>query len=186
MLIGYARTSTTDQAAELAVQERSLTAFGAERIFIEQAPLRASCPVRTVCLGFLREYDYLVVTRPGRLARSTTDLLAIIADLDKRGIRVTILSLGGQPFDTGDPNSKLVLTILADVACWEREIVSERQQGGVARARSDGRHKGRPRRINADDVTALVGTMSVTKIARKLNISRSSAYRMLQQAAQKP
>jgi DNA invertase Pin-like site-specific DNA recombinase len=185
MLIGYARTATTDQVAELAVQERDLKSFGVERVFTEQASSLANRPVLKVCLGFLREGDYLIVTKPDKLARSATDLLAIIGDLDKRGVGLTILSLGGQPFDTHFPDSKLTLTILAGVADWEREIMFERQRG-ISKARSEGRDKGRPRSINPDDVNALVGTMSATKIARKLGISRSSAYRMLQQVPRIP
>jgi DNA invertase Pin-like site-specific DNA recombinase len=186
MLIGYARTATTDQAAELAAQERALQSFGVERVFTEQASSLANRPVLKVCLGFLRENDHLVVTKPDRLARSATDLLAIIADLDERGTGLVILSLSGQVFDTRHPESKLTLTVLAGVAAWEREIMFERQRGGISRAKGEGRYQGRPRSIKPDDVTALAGTMSVTKIARKLNISRSSAYRILQQVPREP
>ena len=57
----------------------------------------------------------------------------------------------------------------------------ERQRDGIAKAKAEGRYIGRPRSIKPDDVRVLVGTMSVPKIARTLKISRSSAYRMLQQ-----
>ena len=186
MLFGYARPSTTDQATGLAAQEQELKAFGAERIFTEPGASLANRPVLKVCLGFLRENDALIVTTPDRLARSATDLLALIADLDARGIELVILSLAGQRFNTRHPDSKLTLRILAGVAEWERAIMFERQRGGITKARAEGRYKGRPRRINPEDVTALAGTMSVLEIARKLNISRSSTYRMLQQLPRKP
>jgi DNA invertase Pin-like site-specific DNA recombinase len=113
-------------------------------------------------------------------------LLALIADLDARGIELVILSLAGERFNTRLADSRLTLRILAGVAEWERAIMFERQRGGITKARAEGRYKGRPRRINPDDVTALAGTMSVLAIAHKLNISRSSTYRMLQQTPRKP
>jgi DNA invertase Pin-like site-specific DNA recombinase len=87
------------------------------------------------CLAFLREGDVLRVTKPDRLARSTAELLSIEADLTKRGIGLVILSMGGERLDTGKPTSKLMLTILAGVATWEREIMLERQREGIAKAK---------------------------------------------------
>jgi DNA invertase Pin-like site-specific DNA recombinase len=169
-----------DQAAELAAQERDLKSSGVERVFTEQVSSLANRPVLKVCLAFLRENDQLIVTKPDRLARSVTDLLAIRDDLERRGVGLVILSMGALSLDTRFPDNKLTLTILAGITAWEREIMFERQRGGISKA--EGRYTGRPRSINPDDVKALVGTMSVVKIARKLKISRSSAYRMLQQA----
>ena len=85
MIVGYARTSTTDQAAGLAAQERDLTAAGADRIFGEQISSTAKRVKLAECLAFLREGDVLTVTKPDRLARSTSELLSIEADLSKRG-----------------------------------------------------------------------------------------------------
>ena len=80
------------------------------------------------CLAFLREGDVLTVTKPDRLARSTAELLAIEADLSKRGIGLVVLSMGGERLDTRNPTSRLMLTILAGVATWEREIMLERRR----------------------------------------------------------
>ncbi len=77
MIVGYARTSTTDQTAGLKAQERDLVAAGAERIFGEQLSSTAKRAKLADCLGFLREVDVLTVTKPDRLARSTAELLAI-------------------------------------------------------------------------------------------------------------
>jgi DNA invertase Pin-like site-specific DNA recombinase len=117
----------------------------------------------------------LVVTTPAKLARSATDLLAINADLEKRDIELVVLSIQGLALDSRFPVNKPILNFLAGVAEWEGEILSERQRG----ARKS-RYQGRPRSIDPGDVKALAGTMSVTQIARKLKISRSSAYRVLQ------
>ena len=120
MIVGYARTSTSDQTAGLAAQERELTAVGAERLYSEQVSSVTHRSRLDDCMSFLRDGDLLVVTKPDRLARSTAELLAIEADLSKRGIGLVILSMGGERLDTRNPTSKLMLTILAGVARWER------------------------------------------------------------------
>ena len=88
MIVGYARTSTTDQAAGLAAQERDLTAAGCERLFSEQVSSVAVRERLAAALEFLREGDVLMVTKPDRLARSTSELLSIVDDLTKRAVGV--------------------------------------------------------------------------------------------------
>src|SRR6202789_1113496 len=164
MLGGYGRTSTTDQDAGLAAQERDLTAAGAERIFSEQVSSVAQRAKLIECLAFLRDGDVLAVTKPDRLARSTAELLTIEADLSKRGIGLVVLSMGGERLDTRNPTSKLMLTILAGVATWEREIMLERQREGIAKAKDEGKYKGRPASIDAAQVKMLAETMGPAAI----------------------
>src|SRR3954469_24368890 len=183
MMIGYARTSTTDQTAGLTAQQRDLRAAGAEKMFSEMASSVAHRGVLDQCLGFLREGDVLMVSKPDRLARSTAELLTIEADLSKRGIGLVVLSMGGERLDTRNPTSKLMLTILAGVATWEREIMLERQREGIAKAKAEGAYKGRKRSIDAAKVKALAATMGPAAIAKQLGIARSSVYRMLEQPA---
>src|ERR1700722_14043071 len=133
MLIGYARTSTTDQTAGLAAQDRDLRAAGADKVFAEQVSSVATRKALRECLEYVRSGDALVVTKPDRLARNTSELLTIEADLAKRGIGLVVLSMGGERLDTRNPTSKLMLTILAGVATWEREIMLERQREGIAK-----------------------------------------------------
>src|SRR6185503_19116940 len=118
----------------------------------------------------LREGDALVVTKPDRLARSTAALLMIEADLTKRGIGLVVLSLGGERLDTRNPTSKLMLTVLAGVATWEREIMLERQREGIARAKAAGAYKGRKPSIDAAKVQALAASMGPAAIAKQLGI----------------
>ena len=99
-----------------------------EKIFSEQSSSTAQRPTLAECLTFLRQGDVLTVTKPDRLARSTAELLSIEAELTKRGISLVVLSMGGEKLDTRKPTSKLMLTILAGVATWEREIMLERQR----------------------------------------------------------
>ena len=94
MIVGYARTSTTDQTAGLDAQERALRAAGAEKVFSEQVSSVAGRAELNACLAFLREGDVLVVTKPDYLACSTADLLAIEAELRRRGVGLMVLSMG--------------------------------------------------------------------------------------------
>jgi len=183
MIIGYARTSTTDQIAGLEAQERDLAAAGAGKVFKERVSSIATRPELRECLAFLREGDVLAVTKPDRLARSTADLLAIEADLTKRGIDLIVLSMGGERLDTRNPTSKLMLTILAGVATWEREIMLERQREGIAKAKADGKYLGRKATIDAAAVHALKATgVGPAEIAKRLGVARSSVYRVLEGA----
>ena len=130
-------------------------------------------------LAFLREGDVLTVTKPDRLARSTAELLSIEADLSKRGIGLVVLSMGGERLDTRNPTSKLMLTILAGVATWEREIMLERQREGIAKAKSEGRYKGRPQSIDRAKVRELLTRMGPAEVAKTLGVARSSIYRVI-------
>lgn len=182
MLCGYARTSTAEQAAGLAAQERDLQAAGAERVYAEQASSMGKRAALGEALAFLRTGDALMVTKPDRLARSTAELLAIEADLSLRGIGLVILSMGGERLDTRNPTSKLMLTILAGVATWEREIMLERQREGIAKAKGEGKYKGRKPTValHAKQIRALhAAGERPAHIARKLNVARSSVYRFL-------
>lgn len=183
IIIGYARTSTTDQKAGLEAQERDLRGAGAEKVFSEQVSSMAKRPALAACLGFLREGDALMVAKPDRLARSTAELLAIEADLSKRGIGLIVLSIGnGERLDTRNPTSKLILTVLGGVATWEREIMLERQREGIAQAKADGKYKGRAPTVMRQSAEIKRLHAEGTKpahIARQLGIARSSVYRAL-------
>lgn len=182
MIVGYARTSTTDQRAGLEAQMRDLKAAGAEKLYDEQVSSVAQRARLTDCLAFLREGDVLMVTKPDRLARSTAELLTIEADLSNRGIGLVILSMGGERLDTRNPTSKLMLTILAGVATWEREIMLERQREGIAKAVSEGKYKGRAptaRAKSADVVALREAGRTPEAIAAELKMSRASVFRVL-------
>jgi DNA invertase Pin-like site-specific DNA recombinase len=182
MLIGYARTSTTDQTAGLAAQERDLLAAGADKVFTEQVSSVATRKALRECLEYVRSGDALVVTKPDRLARNTSELLTIEADLAKRGIGLVVLSMGGERLDTRNPTSKLILTILGGVATWEREIMLERQREGIAKAKGEGRYRGRAPTVRrqADQIKAAIAAgEKPTHIAKRLGVARSSVYRML-------
>ena len=180
MLVGYARTSTSDQIAGLEAQERDLRAAGCERVFSEQVSSVAARKVLKEALAFLRAGDVLVVARPDRLARNTAELLSIVEDLKAREVGLVILSMGGERLDTRNPTATLMLTILAGVAAWERSIMLERQREGIAKAKADGKYKGRKATIDAAAVAQLLSQgVGPAEIARRLDVARSSVYRLM-------
>ena len=97
----------------------------------------------------------------------------------ERGVGLVVLSMGGERLDTRNPTSKLMLTILAGVATWEREIMLQRQREGIAKAKAAGEVQRAPyqHRRGADQATARRDGSAA--IAKKLGIARSSVYRVL-------
>ena len=84
----------------------------------------------------------------------------------ERGVGLVVLSMGGERLDTRNPTSKLMLTILAGVATWEREIMLQRQREGIAKAKAAGRYKGRPISIDAAQIRQLRAAMGPRRSPR--------------------
>lgn len=187
MLIGYARVSTTDQVAGLEAQHRDLRATGCtEKIFAERVSSVAQRNELAAALDYVRDGDTLVVTRLDRLARSTADLLEIIATLERKGVALRILDFGGQAVDTQSPSGRLIVTMFGAVAQFERELLLQRQREGIAKAKAEGRYKGRAptARRQAPQVHELrEAGFGASDIAARLGMSRSSVYRILTDAA---
>jgi DNA invertase Pin-like site-specific DNA recombinase len=182
MLIGYARTSTVEQAAGLDAQVRDLRAAGCEKVFSERVSSVTRRAQLDAALDFSRDGDVLTVAKPDRLARSTADLLAIVAGLEAKGVGLLILSMGGQPLDTRSPTGRLMLTMLGAVAEFERALMLERQREGIAKAKAEGKYQGRAptARRMSDDVMRLRGLgVKPTQIAAQLGIGRASVYRII-------
>ncbi|GGF33673.1 integrase [Aliidongia dinghuensis] len=130
-------------------------------------------------LDFVREGDTLVVTKLDRLARSVAHLLDIVESLRAKNAALRILNLG---IDTGTATGKAMLTVLGGIAEFEREIMLERQREGIAKAKAEGKYKGRKptARAKADEVRELhAAGVGATEIAAKLGIGRASVYRLL-------
>jgi DNA invertase Pin-like site-specific DNA recombinase len=187
MLVGYGRTSTTDQDAGLEAQERDLRAAGCEKLFIEQVSSVGKRQQLEVALDFVREGDTVVVSKLDRLARSVADLLTIVARLEakKVGLRVLAMS-GGQSLDTSTAIGKLTLAVIGAVGQFEREMMLERQRDGIAKAKREGRYKGRTptaRRKTADIIRLKAEGVGAAEIASRLGIGRASVYRVLGEQA---
>jgi DNA invertase Pin-like site-specific DNA recombinase len=181
-LVGYARTSTVEQEAGLEAQERDLRAAGCSKVFAEQASSVGKRPQLEAALDYMREGDVLIVTRLDRLARSVADLLGIVGKLDAKGVALHVKSMGGSALDTGTSTGRLMLTTLGAVAEFERALMLERQREGIAKAKGEGKYKGRKptARAKAADVQRLrEAGMTPTAIAAKLGIGRASVYRIM-------
>jgi DNA invertase Pin-like site-specific DNA recombinase len=179
MLIGYARTSTLEQEAGLEAQIRDLQALGCDKIFREQTSSIGPRPALEQALDFAREGDVLVVTKLDRLARSVPHMWDIMQGLQAKGVAVRIINLG---IDSSTPTGKLMLNVLGGVAQFEREMMLERQREGIAKAKGEGRYKGRKptARARADEVKALAGQgLSMGRIAKRLGIGKGSVHRAL-------
>lgn len=184
MLIGYARVSTLDQVAGLEAQIRELSATGCtEKIFSERVSSVAQRDQLAAALEFVREGDTLVVTKLDRLCRSVADLVVITEQLRIKDAALRVLSMN---LDTTTPTGKLMLNLLGSIAEFERELMLERQREGIAKARAEGRYKGRAptARRQAPQVRELRETgLGASDIAARLGMSRSSVYRILTDAA---
>jgi len=179
MIVGYARTSTVEQIAGFEAQLAELKAAGCEKVFKEQVSSVARRDELERAIDFAREGDVLIVTKLDRLARSMANLVAIMDRLRAKGAGLRVLAAG---IDTTSSTGKLVINLLGSIAEWEREMMLERQREGIAKAKSDGKYRGRKptAMAQAADVRRLreQGTAPAA-IAKQLGISRASVYRCL-------
>lgn len=182
-IIGYARTSTAEQVAGLEAQVRDLNAAGCERIFQEQvSSLDANRKELERALDYVREGDTLVVTKLDRLARSMANFVDITSKLKSKGVGLKVLNLN---LDTSTPTGKLMLNLMGSIAEFERELMLERQREGIAKAKADGKYKGRAptARAKAEQVLRLRAEgKTVEAIVAELAVSRSSVFRILREA----
>lgn len=179
MLIGYARTSTRDQEAGLDAQKRALDAIGCERLYQEQVSSVGARGELRAAIDYAREGDTLAVTKLDRLARSVRHLGEIVEELEAKGVGLRILDLG---LDTSTATGRLMLHVLGSVAEFERAMMLERQRDGIAKARVDGRYKGRKptARAKAAEIKQLADQGAKRReIAAQLGVSERSVYRVL-------
>ncbi|PBB23342.1 MULTISPECIES: recombinase family protein [unclassified Mesorhizobium] len=184
MLIGYARTSTVEQEAGLEAQVRDLEAAGCDKLFQEQ---RSSVDAKRVKLDaaieFAREGDVLVVTKLDRLARSVGNLVDIQRQLEAKGVTLRILAIN---LDTATPTGKLMVNMLGSVAQFERELMLERQREGIAKAKGEGKYKGRAptaQRQAKEIIRLKMEGVKVPEIVTTLGVSRASIFRILKEQA---
>ena len=177
-LVGYARTSTVDQEAGLHAQVAELQAAGATKVFQEHvSSVDAQRPQLRAALDWCRDGDTFIVTKPDRLARSVTDLLRIVEDLKARNVTLRIMSMG---VDTSTATGVLILQVLGAVSQWERSVMLERQAHGIAKAKAEGKYRGRAptARAKAPEVLQMKASgRSINEIMESLQISRASVYR---------
>lgn len=183
-LVGYGRTSSAEQRAGLEAQIAELEAAGATKVFQEHvSSVDAQRPQLRAALDWVRDGDTFMVTKPDRLARNVTDLLRIVEDLKARNVTVRIMSMG---VDTSTATGVLILQVLGAVSQWERSVMLERQRHGIAKAKAEGRYRGRAptARTKTPEVLKLKAEgRTVAQIAESVGISRAAIYRALAEAA---
>jgi putative DNA-invertase from lambdoid prophage Rac len=182
----YCRVSTADQSC--ARQERDLAAFAARAgyevvgtfketgsgVKLDRAERR-----RVMALALARQIDAVLVTELSRWGRSTTDLLATLQELEAR--RVSVIALNGMAFDLSTPHGRMIATVLAGIAAFERELTQERIRSGIAAAKARGKRLGRqpghrPKSDRlASQVMALVANgRSYRLIGREIGLSKNT------------
>ena len=171
--IGYARVSTFEQILDL--QRDALTAAKCDRIFTDtMSGSRSDRPGLEQALDYLREGDVLVVWRLDRLGRSLKYLIEVITNLNERGIGFRSLT---EQIDTTTSGGKLIFHVFGALAEFERDIIRERTQAGLAAARARGRMGGRPKKLGTPTKVAMAKKLyadhrhsiaDICKIARHL------------------
>ena len=180
-LIGYARVST--QGQDLAQQRAKLSDIGCLRIFEEKVSgAKRDRPELGRLLDHLRAGDVVTVTRLDRLARSTSDLLHIAERIKDTGAGLRSLA---EPWaDTTSPAGRMVLTIFAGIADFERSLIGERTSAGRAAALARGVRFGPRPALSAEQIVHARRLIEeegrpVTEAARILNVHRATLYRAL-------
>lgn len=179
MKIGYARVSTRDQNLDL--QLAALKKDGCQRVFQEKASgAHRHRPELKRILDQLRPGDTVIVWKLDRLARSTRDLLEIAETIRTAGASFRSLS---EPWaDTTSHAGKMIMTIFAGIAEFERDLICERTSAGRSAAKQRGVRFGRPLKLNEEQQTLahrlLQEGKAVRDVARALNVHRATIYRM--------
>ncbi|WP_282945739.1 recombinase family protein [Cellulomonas endometrii] len=186
-LLGYARVSTTDQDA--ALQTDALNQAGCFRVFVDTGSgSLAYRPELDKLLDQIRPGDTLVVWRLDRLGRSIRHLIDQLQVLADRQVGFRSLQ---ETIDTTSPGGRLVFHVFAALAEFERDLIRERTNAGLAAARARGRTGGRPSSLSADQVKAArrmyeQKDMTVTQIGAVLGVSRTTIYRALNRQPASP
>ena len=176
---GYARVSTNGQ--DLGSQEAELLATGCAKVFKEKVSgAKTDRAELAKALRRLEPGDVLIVSRLDRLARSTRDLLNIVAAIGEReaGFR----SLKDTWADTTTPHGRLMLTVLGGLAEFERELIRARTGDGRARAKARGVHFGRPAALTPhqrqEALQRLATGEAQADVARSFNVSQATISRL--------
>ena len=186
MKVGYIRVSTEEQHE--ARQMEAMKGFGIDKYFIEKKSGKNTTdrPQLQAMLDFVREGDTVYIHSLDRLARSTQDLLNIVEQLQAKGVE---LHSDKEAIDSNTPTGKLMLTMIAAINQFERENLLERQREGIAIAKEQGKYKGRKQikpeaweeayaKYRAREIK------SVSELAKVLNISRPTVYKLIEQEEQ--
>ena len=181
----YVRVSTTGQTTENQIQEIEAAGFHVEPRRIVTETISGSVAIAqrrgfSRLMDKLEAGDVLIVTKLDRLGRDAIDVSTTVRKLEELGVRVHCLALGG--VDLASSAGKMTMSVINAVAQFERDLLIERTQSGLKRAKSEGKTLGRPARLNEkqklDVLSDLAGGMSVSALARKFDTSRQTIMRV--------
>jgi len=185
----YARVSTSDQETKNQLTEIAAAGFAVEphRIITETisgSVAIAQRPEFTRLLDKMEQGDVLIVTKLDRLGRDAIDVASTVAKLEEMGIRVHCLALGG--VDLTSSAGKLTMGVINAVAQFERELLIERTQAGLARAKAEGKRMGRPPALSSSEQVEAKSRLeagdAVAAIARDFGVSRQTIMRVRDEA----
>lgn len=186
-LFAYCRVSTSDQHTENQVQEIKAAGFAAEPQRIIEETVSGSVPASerngfNKLLERMENGDVLVVTKLDRLGRNAMDVRSTVEKLSELKIRVHCLALGG--VDLTSPAGKMTMGVIAAVAEFERDLLVERTNAGLQRAKAQGVALGRPKAVNIREVELLKNKGLTQKAAAdELQVSLSTIKRLWNKAA---
>ncbi|MEC9266687.1 MAG: recombinase family protein [Pseudomonadota bacterium] len=185
MKIGYARVSTTDQNLEPQIDALKEAGVEEENIYREfVSGAKTNRPEWNNCKRALREGDQLIIWKLDRLGRSIIELVTIADELNRRGVHLHSLT---DAIDTTTAGGTLIFNVLAAVAQFERDIISERTKAGLKAARARGARGGRPPTLDATQVKLAQKmledpTVTMADVARLVGTSESTVRRALRKA----
>jgi DNA invertase Pin-like site-specific DNA recombinase len=178
MLVGYMRVSTDSDRQVLDLQRDALLAAGVDERHLFEDRASGSRDARAglgKALAFIRDGNCLVVWKLDRLGRSLPHLLTTVTDLKERGVAFRSLT---EQINTTTPQGELLFHIFGALAQFERALIQERVQAGLAAARRRGRRGGRPVAIDAEKlgavIAALDGGATKAAVCRTLGVRRST------------
>jgi putative DNA-invertase from lambdoid prophage Rac len=179
-IIAYTRVSTAEQNTENQKQEIKKAGYIVDRYFVDHGvsgTVKAGDrPEFSRLMEYVREGDTVVVIGIDRLGRNTINVLETVEQLHSKGVRLVSLREG---VDFTTPVGKLVLTVMSGLGSLERELIMERQAAGIARAKSEGKHCGRPQATSAEDVKRLrTEGLSIAETAKELSCSVATVKRL--------
>jgi DNA invertase Pin-like site-specific DNA recombinase len=183
MKVGYVRVSTEEQNE--ARQEVIMDQLGVERVFIDKISGKSTNrPALQEMISFVRKDDIVIVESYSRLARSTTDLLKIVDDLNEKGVDFISHK---ENIDTTTPQGRLMLTMFAGIYEFERTCMLARQKEGIAIAKAQGKYKGR-KPIEVDQTAFKTvykewksGKIKAVEAMKKLDLSKPTFYRKIKE-----
>lgn len=189
-VFAYCRVSTQDQNPENQLGEIAAAGFAVDPRRVIFETISGSVPASERpgfrrLLDRLEPEDVLVVTKLDRLGRNAMDVRATVEELAKSSIRVHCLALGG--IDLTSPAGKMTMSVIAAVAEFERDLLIERTQAGLERAKAAGKPLGRPQALDkakaALVLQKLTSGLSVALVAREFGTSRQTILRIRDRAA---